>query len=124
MSSFHVPMVLRADFDHRTATYLNEGFFFISSGVVIIKDDHLAVMEAEEFAKKGSLGAMSLYMPFNQIDSIRCQPFHSQGKHYRGGKVQLYGVFDRHKKEQITMKMEMQTFHPFIQQLAQHTVVE
>ena len=105
--TFRTPLVLRAA-QTPEGTFENDGFFLCDEGVMVVD----VGMRKISFVELG--GDEKLVVSLDQVATIKCQRFRSRGRNHSGGKIAIFGVFDRAIPEKITAKMNLATFNGLV----------
>lgn len=112
-----VPHCLRADVGQ-----VNEGFFFVFSGRLVVDSFSLKVFEAgEDGSEVHDMPALSGSL--FDITKISFNLFVSGHKRYAGGRIRMTGQFGRPQQEILTLKLPYETFIKVRNFLAKNTVV-
>jgi hypothetical protein len=111
MPTYQVDFIARAK-AHEEA----DGFDMVFIGEVVISENNrkMSVYEKDDYLIEGEQASPVFTTHLQNIDSVKCRRFRSAHGSYNGGRVQVFGTFDRSYQEKLTFKLHADEFKPFV----------
>jgi hypothetical protein len=105
MPTYQVPFIARAKAHEEV-----DGFDMVFVGKIVLEDGRMSIYEAEEYDDDATSATPIFTTHLGSIDSIECRKFVSGHGRFGGGRIRIFGTFDRGFPEKITMKMQLNQY--------------
>jgi hypothetical protein len=79
-------------------------------GKVVLEDGRMSFYEAEEYDDDATSATPIFTTRLGSIDSIECRNLLSGHGRFGGGRIRIFGTFDRGFPEKIMMKMQFNQY--------------
>ena len=85
-------------------------FDVVFFGALVIKGTQLLVYESDEFESEGEDATIKFSTHLSLPRCFKCYPIQSAHGRYDGGRILMFGTFDRNVDERITMDMSAEVY--------------